>query len=133
MPDTPARILVVEDVPLGLAVLRMRLEAEGFEVISARDGVEALDQAREGRPDLMLLDLMLPRLSGERVCQELRADPRTQALPIVVLSARIQEAERLRALAAGADAFIAKPYDTGKLLMEIRTRLAASAARQAAA
>jgi DNA-binding response OmpR family regulator len=122
--EHPARILVVEDVPLGLAVLRMRLEAEGFEVITARDGVEALDQAREGHPDLMLLDLMLPRLSGERVCQELRADPRTAALPIVVVSARVQEAERLRALAAGADAFIAKPYEIARLVAEIRTRLA---------
>ncbi len=126
MSDRRQRILVVEDVPLGLAVLRMRLEAEGFEVLAARDGIEALDQAREGRPDLVLLDLMLPRLSGERVCQELRADPRTATLPVVVLSARIQEAERLRALAAGADAFIAKPYDTGRLLAEIRSRLAAA-------
>lgn len=132
MPDNPPRILVVEDVPLGLAVLRMRLEAEGFEVITARDGVEALDQAREGHPDLMLLDLMLPRLSGERVCQELRADPRTAALPIVVVSARVQEAERLRAIAAGADTFIAKPYDTARLMDEIRARLAAAGKRAAA-
>jgi CheY-like chemotaxis protein len=132
VPDNPPRILVVEDVPLGLAVLRMRLEAEGFEVITARDGVEALDQAREGHPDLMLLDLMLPRLSGERVCQELRADPRTAALPIVVVSARVQEAERLRAIAAGADTFIAKPYDTARLMDEIRARLAAAGKRAAA-
>ena len=132
MTDRPPRILVVEDVPLGLAVLRMRLEAEGFQVITARDGVEALDQARDGHPDLMLLDLMLPRLSGERVCQELRADPRTATLPIVVVSARVQEAERLRALAAGADAFIAKPYETGRLLEEIRARLAAAGKRAVA-
>ena len=124
MTEHPPRILVVEDVPLGLAVLRMHLEAEGFEVITARDGVEALDQAREGHPDLVLLDLMLPRLSGERVCQELRGDPRTQGIPIVVVSARIQEAERLRAFAAGADAFIAKPYEFKQLVSEVRTRLA---------
>ncbi len=131
MPEKPARILVVEDVPLGLAVLRMRLEAEGFAVITARDGVEALEQARDGHPDLMLLDLMLPRLSGERVCQELRADPRTAALPIVVVSARVQEAERLRAFAAGADAFIAKPYDMARLVEEIRARLATGRAAAA--
>jgi CheY-like chemotaxis protein len=123
--ENPPRILVVEDVPVVLAVLRMRLEAEGFEVIAARDGVEALDQARDSHPDLMLLDLMLPRLSGERVCQELRGDPRRRALPIIVVSARVGEAERLRALAAGADAFLSKPYDVGALLGEIRTRLAA--------
>lgn len=131
MSELPPRILVVEDVPLGLAVLRMRLEAEGFTVITARDGIEALEQAREGHPDLMLLDLMLPRLSGERVCQELRSDPRTQALPIVVLSARVQEAERLRAFAAGADAFIAKPYDMARLVEEIHARL--TTGRRAAA
>ncbi len=124
MSDLPPRILVVEDVPLGLAVLRTRLEAEGFTVLTARDGIEALEQARGGHPDLMLLDLMLPRLSGERVCQELRSDPRTRMLPIVVLSARVQEAERLRALAAGADAFIAKPYDMARLVEEIHARLA---------
>ena len=132
MTDHPPRILVVEDVPLGLAVLRMHLEAEGFEVIVARDGVEALDQARDGHPDLVLLDLMLPRLSGERVCQELRADPRTHGLPVVVVSARVQEGERLRAFAAGADAFIAKPYDTAQLMTEVRARLA-SGRRTAAA
>ena len=125
------RILVVDDIPLVRAVLAMRLESEGFSVITARDGVEALDQARAGQPDLVLLDLMLPRLPGERVCQELRADPRTRTVPIVVLSARIGEAERLRALAAGADAFIAKPYDLDRLLAEIRTRLA-NAKREAA-
>ena len=131
MPHNPPRILVVEDVPLVRAVLAMRLESEGFSVITARDGVEALDQARDGQPDLVLLDLMLPRLPGERVCQELRADPRTRAIPIVVLSARVGEAERLRALASGADAFMAKPYDVERLLVEIRARLAT--ARRAAA
>jgi CheY-like chemotaxis protein len=118
------RILVVEDVPLVRAVLAMRLESEGFTVITARDGVEALDQVREGQPDLVLLDLMMPRLTGERVCQELRADPRTRTLPIVVLSARVGEAEKLRALAAGADSFVGKPYDLDRLVEEIRTRLA---------
>lgn len=125
------RILVVDDIPLVRAVLAMRLESEGFTVITARDGVEALDQARIGQPDLVLLDLMLPRLPGERVCQELRADPRTRTVPIVVLSARVGEAERLRALASGADAFVAKPYDLDRLLAEIRTRLA-NAKREAA-
>jgi two-component system, OmpR family, phosphate regulon response regulator PhoB len=123
--ENPPRILVVEDVPVVLTVLRMRLEAEGFAVLTARDGVEALEQVRSAQPDLVLLDLMLPRLNGERVCQELRADPRTRTLPIVVLSARVGEVERLRALAAGADTFISKPYDVKQLIDEIRARLAA--------
>jgi len=123
MPESPPRILVVEDVPVVLAALRMRLEAEGFAVLTARDGVEALEQARTEQPDLILLDLMLPRLSGERVCQELRGDPRIRSIPVVVVSARIGEAERLRALAAGADAFVCKPYDPSELVGEIRSRL----------
>jgi len=126
--DHPPRILVVEDVPVMLEVLRMRLEAEGYAVVTARDGVEALEKAREHHPDLVLLDLMLPRLSGERVCRELRSDPRTRAVPIIVVSARVGETERLRALAAGADAFLAKPYDVAQLTGEIRTRLAAKRA-----
>lgn len=123
MPQSPPRILVVEDVPVVLAALRTRLESEGYTVITARDGVEALEQARAVQPDLMLLDLMLPRLSGERVCQELRGDPRIRSIPVVVVSARVGEGERLRALAAGADAFVAKPYDLRELLGEIRNRL----------
>ena len=126
MSQSQPRILVVDDVPTVLAVLRMRLEAEGFEVVTARDGVEAIDRARETHPDLIVLDLMLPRLSGERVCEVLRGDPHTRPIPIVVLSARIGESERLRALAAGADAFLTKPYDMGLLVGEIRARLGAT-------
>lgn len=122
----PPRILVVDDVPTVLQALRMRLEAEGFEVVTARDGVEAIDRAREHHPDLVLLDLMLPRLTGERVCEVLRGDPGLRGVPIVVLSARVGESERLRALAAGADAFLSKPYDVAQLLGEIRTRLGAA-------
>jgi CheY-like chemotaxis protein len=123
---TPPRILVVDDVPTVLLALRMRLEAEGFEVVTARDGVEAIDRAREHQPDLVVLDLMLPRLSGERVCEVLRGDAGLRAVPIVVLSARVGESERLRALAAGADSFLSKPYDAARLLGEVRTRLGAA-------
>lgn len=122
----PPRILVVDDVPTVLLALRMRLEAEGFEVVTARDGVEAIDRARELHPDLVVLDLMLPRLTGERVCEVLRGDPVLRGVPIVVLSARVGESERLRALAAGADSFLSKPYDGPQLLGEIRTRLGAA-------
>ena len=95
--------------------------------------VRAFAEPASGAPGLLLhhglassthiWDLMLPRLSGERVCQELRGDPRIRSIPVVVVSARIGEAERLRALAAGADAFVCKPYGAPELLAEIRTRL----------
>ena len=124
--QTPPRILVVDDVPTVLAVLRLRLEAEGFEVVTARDGVEAIDRARETHPDLIVLDLMLPRLTGERVCEVLRGDAHFRGVPIVVLSARIGESERLRAFAAGADAFLSKPYEVAQLVGEIRSRLGAT-------
>src|SRR5262245_28854997 len=104
----------------------MRLEAEGYAVVEARDGVEAIERAREHHPDLVVLDLMLPRLTGERVCEVLRADPQMRGVPILMLSARVGDSERLRALASGADAFLSKPYETAHLLNEIRTRLAAA-------
>ncbi|MBI1797223.1 MAG: response regulator [Candidatus Eisenbacteria bacterium] len=126
MTHTPPLILIVEDVPTILTALRMRLEAEGFTVAEARDGVEAIDRARERHPDLIVLDLMLPRLSGERVCEVLRGDPQLRGVPIVVLSARVGESERLRAFAAGADAFLSKPYDVAQLMGEIRARLGAT-------
>jgi CheY-like chemotaxis protein len=128
---SPPRILVVDDVPTVLQALRMRLEAEGYEVVAARDGVEAIDRARETLPDLIVLDLMLPRLTGERVCEVLRGDLQLRGVPIVVLSARVGESERLRALAAGADSFLSKPYEAAQLLGEIRARLAAAKGRVA--
>jgi len=126
MSEPQPRLLVVDDVPTVLAVLQMRLEAEGFLVVTARDGVEAIDRARAEHPDLIVLDLMLPRLSGERVCEVLRADAQTRHIPIIVLSARVGESERLRAFAAGADAFLSKPYDVKHLVAEVRARLGAA-------
>ena len=126
MSHTPPLILIVDDVPTILAALQMRLEAEGFAVVSARDGVEAIDRARTHHPDLILLDLMLPRLTGERVCEVLRGDRELRTVPIIVLSARIGESERLRAFASGADAFLTKPYQAAQLMGEIRARLGAT-------
>jgi DNA-binding response OmpR family regulator len=131
MAHTPPLILIVDDIPTILAALRMRLEAEGFAVVEARDGVEAIERARDHHPDLIVLDLMLPRLTGERVCDVLRGDPQLRGVPILMLSARVGDSERLRALAAGADAFVSKPYDPAHLMAEIRARL--DAARGSAA
>jgi DNA-binding response OmpR family regulator len=125
MPDTPAkpRILVVDDEPDLIAVLRMGLQMEGFDVLEAADGVEGLKRAREDKPDLVVLDLMLPKMDGYQVCRSLKFDPRYKSLPILILSARPGDQDRRLALEMGADDFIRKPYDLKDLVNRIRGRL----------
>ena len=118
------RILIVDDEADLLAVLRFGLEAEGFEVIHASDGEEALKRAREEHPDLMVLDLMLPKLDGYKVCRALKFDERYRRIPIFILSARSGDTDRKLALDLGADAYVTKPYDMKDLVTKIRERLA---------
>jgi DNA-binding response OmpR family regulator len=125
-------ILIVDDVATLATELRMRLAAAGYDVSVAADGEDALRQARARRPDLVILDLMLPGMPGDAVCRALRRDAATARLPILILSARVGEPERRRVLAAGADAFFTKPYDMTPLLDDIRSRLARSGGASAA-
>uniref|UniRef100_A0A832I3N7 Response regulator n=1 Tax=Eiseniibacteriota bacterium TaxID=2212470 RepID=A0A832I3N7_UNCEI len=125
------RILIVDDEADLVAVLRIGLEVEGFEVIDAADGEDGLRRAREDRPDLVVLDLMLPKLDGYKVCRALKFDERYRQLPIFILSARSGENDRRLALDLGADAFISKPYDMADLVARIRARLGLSARRAA--
>src|SRR3989442_1126945 len=108
--QTP-RILIVDDEADLVCVLRFGLEAEGFEVIEAGDGEEGLRRARDERPSLILLDLMLPKLDGYKVCRALKFDERYRSIPILILSARSGEEDRRLAMDMGADAFVTKPYD----------------------
>ena len=117
------RILIVDDEADLLAVLRFGLEAEGFDVVSASDGEEGLKRAREDHPDLMVLDLMLPKLDGYKVCRALKFDERYKAMPILILSARSSEQDRQLAMSMGADAFIAKPYEMRDLVSRVRAKL----------
>ncbi|OGF05521.1 MAG: hypothetical protein A2W00_01650 [Candidatus Eisenbacteria bacterium RBG_16_71_46] len=121
--ETKTRILIVDDEADLVAVLRFGLEIEGFEVLDAGDGEDGLRLAREQRPDLMLLDLMLPKLDGYQVCRALKFDVRYKAMPIFILSARSGDQDRRLARDMGADAFITKPYDLKDLVGRIRTRL----------
>ena len=123
MPDNHPRILVVDDEADLVTVLKLGLEHEGFDVIDAGDGELGLKRAREDRPDLMILDLMLPKLDGYKVCRSLKFDERYKNLPIFILSARPGEQDRRLALEMGADLFIAKPYDMKDLVGKIRERL----------
>jgi two-component system phosphate regulon response regulator PhoB len=116
-------ILVVEDEAPLVTLLRYNLEREGFAVVEAPDGDEALLQAREQKPDLILLDWMLPLISGIEVCRQLRRDPETRAIPIVMLTARGEEGDKLRGLDSGADDYVTKPFSPSELIARIRAVL----------
>jgi len=133
MPPTRPRILIVDDEPDLLSVLRFGLEAEGFEVLEAADGERGLDLARTERPDLLVLDLMLPRMDGYKVCRALKFDERYRRLPIFILSARSGDTDRRLAMDLGADDFVTKPYEVKDLVARIRARLQPPPLRTAAA
>jgi two-component system phosphate regulon response regulator PhoB len=116
-------ILIVEDEePLSL-LLRYNLEAEGYEVESVARGDEADSRLRERLPDLVVLDWMLPGISGIELCRRLRSRPETKNLPIIMLTARGEESERVRGLATGADDYIVKPFSVPELLARVRALL----------
>jgi two-component system phosphate regulon response regulator PhoB len=116
-------ILVVEDEAPLLTLLRYNLEKQGFRVEEAADGQEALLRVAEARPDLVLLDWMLPALSGLEVCRQLRRRPTTRDLPIIMVTARTEDQDAVRALDLGADDYIAKPFVMDALLARIRALL----------
>ena len=120
---TRPTILVVEDEAPLLTLLRYNLERQGFRVEEAADGQEALLRVSEGRPDLVLLDWMLPSLSGLEVCRQLRRRPATRDLPIIMVTARTEDQDAVRALDTGADDYIAKPFTVEALLARIRALL----------
>jgi DNA-binding response OmpR family regulator len=131
MAPPKSRILIVDDELDLVSVLRMGLEIEGFEVIEAMDGEEGLRRARNDRPDLMVLDLMLPKMDGYKVCRALKFDERFRNLPIIILSARSGESDRRLALDMGANLFVTKPYEMGDLVGKIRVQLEKVAKRAA--
>ena len=123
------RILVIEDEPQMLLGLRDNLELEGYEVITAADGEEGLAKAISAAPDLVVLDVTLPRKNGFEVCRELRA--RANATPVVMLTARSQETEKVLGLELGADDYVTKPFSITELLARIRAVLRRAGGRPA--
>ncbi len=117
------RILIVEDEGPLVTLLRYNLEREGFAVSEASDGEEALLRAAEDHPDLILLDWMLPLLSGIEVCRRLRRLPASATVPIIMLTARGEESDTVRGLALGADDYITKPFSPTELIARIRALL----------
>jgi DNA-binding response OmpR family regulator len=116
-----ARLLIVEDEEAILSAMRRGFEFEGYTVATAGDGHAALRAARRSRPDLVILDLMLPRLSGMSVCERLRADDDT--VPIIMLTARDQETDKVLGLRAGADDYVTKPFSFLELLARVEAVL----------
>ncbi|MEV0125826.1 response regulator [Streptomyces sp. NPDC050703] len=115
----PGRVLVVDDNKVIRQLIRVNLELEGFEVVTAADGAECVDVVRDVQPDLVTLDVVMPRLDGLRTAALLRSDPRTRHLPIVVISACTQY-EVENGLDVGVDAFLAKPFEPNELVRVVR-------------
>lgn len=112
----PKRVLVVDDEPTILISLEFLFRREGHEVVLAADGEAALKALEEARPDLVVLDVMLPTLSGFEVCRRIRADPRFKDLPVLMLTAKGRETEVAKGLEVGADLYVTKPFSTKELV-----------------
>ncbi|ADH91314.1 two component transcriptional regulator, winged helix family [Ancylobacter novellus DSM 506] len=119
----PTNILIVEDEEPLTLLLRYNLESEGYAVDSVGRGDEAETRLRESVPDLLILDWMLPGLSGIELCRRLRARPETERMPILMLTARGEETERVRGLATGADDYVVKPFSVPELVARVRALL----------
>lgn len=123
MAQTQPCVLVVEDEGAQREVLQYNLEAEGFAVVMAENGDEAILLIAEEQPDLIVLDWMLPNVSGIEICRRVKADPQTRQIPIIMLSARSEEVDRVRGLETGADDYVIKPYSVVELMARLRTQL----------
>ncbi len=122
--DAPSKVLVVDDDPEIVTFLSTLLELEGIESSVATSAAAALEQLQQGAPDLVLLDIAMPDRDGIDLCRELKSDPRTAEVPVFVVSARPGKDVVERALAAGAEEFIRKPFENTELISRIRVRLA---------
>lgn len=116
-------VLIVEDEPAQREVLRYNIEAEGCRVTQACDGEEGLICVKEDLPDVIVLDWMMPRLSGIEVCRRLKASPATRGIPVIMLSAKSEDIDKVRGLETGADDYVIKPYSVAELMARIKGQL----------
>ena len=119
----PPRILAVDDTPENLEILRMRLEANGYEVATAADGEEGLAKARELTPDLILLDIMMPKLDGISVVRMLKQDDSLRSIPVILVTAKADTRDVVEGLDAGGDDYLTKPFEHRALLARVRSML----------
>ena len=120
---TKSKILVVDDEPDAVELIEFNLKANGYEVATAADGEEALQKARAILPNLIILDLMLPEVDGMEVCKILRRDQRTQSIPIIMLTAKAAEIDRVLGLELGADDYVTKPFSPRELVLRVKRLL----------
>jgi DNA-binding response OmpR family regulator len=116
-------ILVVDDQPINVQLLKRKLEREGIRVIAAYNGLEALEYVKKDRPDLILLDVMMPDMDGIEVCQRLQANDNTRGIPIIFITARTTKESKLEGLSVGAVDYITKPIDLDETLARVQTQL----------
>jgi len=120
---TPARVLIADDNPANVDILQTRLAVHGYEILTATDGEEALALAREKHPDLILLDVMMPKLDGFEVCRRLKADASLPFMPVVLVTARAESKDVVTGLEAGADEYLTKPVDQPALVARVQSML----------
>ena len=123
MSQTKRRVLLVDDEPSIVKTVGKRLELGGYEVLTAMDGQDGLAKARLGKPDVIILDLMMPKMSGFEVCAALKKDPQCRQIPIIIFTGKGQEMDEKLCRELGADAYISKPHQAAALLEEIEALL----------
>ena len=119
------KVLIADDEPNIVISLEFLLKREGYEVVVAHDGAQALDRIRSERPDMAILDVMVPHRNGFEVCQDLRQDPEFKTLRIMMLTAKGRDTEVAKGMALGADAYITKPFSTKDLVAKVKEMLGA--------
>jgi two-component system phosphate regulon response regulator PhoB len=129
--DRPHRILLVEDEPDILGLLQYHFQEQGYSTFTAEDGATALDQLRRQRPDLVILDLMLPDMHGLTLCKRIRSDPEMENLPVLMLTALGQEEDRVTGFKTGADDYVVKPFSPRELLLRVESLLSRTYGRSA--
>jgi len=119
----PPRILIVDDTPANVHIMQLRLAASGYEIVTAADGEEAISAARQHQPDLILLDIMMPKMDGIEACRQLRADPSLPFIPIIMITARDDARDVVAGLEAGGDEYLTKPVDQAALVARVKSML----------
>jgi two-component system phosphate regulon response regulator PhoB len=123
-PDNNVKILIVDDEPDAVELVAYNLKQAGFQVVTAADGASALDKVHKHQPDLIVLDVMMPELDGLEVCKMLRKDSTTAGIPILMLTAKAAEVDRILGLELGADDYVTKPFSPRELVLRVRKLLA---------
>ena len=113
------KVLVVDDEEYIQHILNFSFGAEGYEVITAADGEEAVTMARSEKPDIIVLDIMMPKMDGYEACKQIKADPQTQGIPVILLTAKGREVDRKLGAEAGADDYVVKPFSPGRLIERV--------------